>query len=109
MSNDPTDLRGQERAFDEAAKRDKLARETEEGDLAWLLSSRRGRRIVWRWLEQTGVFRLSFNTNSMAMAFNEGNRNSGNRLLASVQEINPDALALMMKEAKAADEKLQQV
>ena len=35
--------------------------------------SKRGRRIVWRFLERAGVYRLSFNTNAMAMAFAEGN------------------------------------
>lgn len=100
MSNDPTDIRSQERAQEEVSKRERLAKDTEESDTKWLVSSKRGRRIVWRMLDQAGVFRMSFNTNSMQMAFNEGNRNSGNRLLAMMNEANPDAFTLMLKEAK---------
>lgn len=101
MSNDPTDLRGQDRAAAEAERRDRLTRETEEGDIKWLVSTKRGRRIVWRFLDQAGVFRLSFNTNAAQMAFNEGNRNSGNRLLALVNDVAPDAFTQMLKESKS--------
>ncbi len=101
MSNDPTDIRSQERAQAEAARRERVVKDTEEGDIKWLVSSKRGRRIVWRFLDQSGVFRLSFNTNSMQMAFNEGNRNSGNRLLAMVNDVAPDAFTLMLKESKS--------
>lgn len=108
MSNyDPLDLRGQEKTEAERKLRDKLLRENEETDIKWLVSTKRGRRIVWRMLEQAGVFKLSFNTNSMMMAFNEGNRNAGNRLLATVQECSPESIVLMMKEAKSDDEKVQ--
>jgi len=71
---DPIDLKGQERAKAEREVREKIARENEEADLKWLMGSKRGRRVVWRLLDQSGVFRLSFNTNSMQMAFAEGNR-----------------------------------
>lgn len=98
MNYDPTDLNGQARAKADGETRRKLERDTEESDLKWLLDSRRGRRIVWRLLEQSGVFRMTFNTNAMQMAFAEGNRNAGNRLLAMVN-LNPEAYVLMMKEA----------
>ena len=73
------------------------AREEAE-DFKWLLSSRRGRRIVWRQLERTGVFRSSFNNNSMAMAFAEGQRNYGLQVLAQVHAHRPEAYALMVSE-----------
>lgn len=98
MSNDPTDLRGQERAKAEAERRDKLTRETEEGDIKWLMSSKRGRRIVWRFLDRAGVFRLSFNTNAMAMAFAEGNRNEGLRLMGQIHTLCPELYPTMVKE-----------
>lgn len=106
---DPTDIRGQERKQADAELRNRLAKDTEESDFKWLVSTKRGRRIVWRVLEQTGVFRLSFNTNSMQMAFNEGNRNFGNKILAMINSVSPEAFTLMMKEAKVADEDVQQV
>ena len=63
---DPIDLKGQERAKAEREVREKVARENEEADLKWLMGSKRGRRVVWRLLDQSGVFRLSFNTNSIS-------------------------------------------
>ena len=62
------------------------------------MSSKRGRRIVWRFLERAGVYRLSFNTNAMAMAFAEGNRNEGLRILAQIHTLCPELYAVMVKE-----------
>jgi len=99
MSNyDPLDMKGQQRAKDQRAAREKLDRESEEADFKWLMGSKRGRRIVWRQLEQAGVFRLSFNTNAMAMAFAEGNRSYGNRTLALVHTICPELYPVMVRE-----------
>lgn len=97
-SYDPIDIRGQERAKSEEDQRNKATRDTEESDLKWLVSTKRGRRIVWRQLDQAGVFRLSFNTNALQMAFSEGNRNSGNRLLALIHSQCPDIYSVMVKE-----------
>jgi len=58
---------------DDNAERDKtllkarLRRETEEADYKWLMSSKQGRRIVWRMLEQSGIYRSSFSTDAAAM------------------------------------------
>jgi len=99
MSNyDPTDIHSQERKQADASLRNTLARDSEESDLKWLMGSKRGRRIVWRLLEQSGVFRLSFNSNSMTMAFNEGNRNFGNRTLMMIHAICPELYSTMAKE-----------
>jgi hypothetical protein len=99
MSNyDPLDIRGQERAKVEKDLRDKVARENEEADVKWLMSTRRGRRIVWRLLDRAGVFRLSFNTNAMQMAFAEGGRNEGLRTLAQIHTLCPELYVVMLKE-----------
>jgi hypothetical protein len=99
MSNyDPLDLRGQEKTKSEKEVREKLSRENEEADLKWLMGSKRGRRMIWRLLDQTGVFRLSFNTNAMQMAFAEGNRNYGNRTLSLIHTLCPELYPLMVKE-----------
>ncbi len=95
---DPLDLRGQEQSKADKDLRDKLARENEESDMKWLMSSKRGRRIVWRILDQAGVFRLSFNPNSMQMAFNEGNRNIGLRIIATIHSSCPEQYQAMLKE-----------
>ena len=96
---DPTDVHrlDREEAEKKAAKR--IKESTEEGDLKWLMSSRQGRRIVWRLLSTAGVFQLSFNQNAMVMSFNEGRRNYGNLLLSQINSICPDLYPRMAKEA----------
>lgn len=96
---DPTDLRGQKRAQDRRDERARLAAKADDDDLVWLMDSKRGRRIVWRSLERAGVFRISFSTNAMSMAFAEGLRNDGIRLLLQIHTLCPDAYPLMIKEA----------
>lgn len=98
MNYDPLDIRGQERAKAEQDLRDKVVREQEAADLKWLMGSKRGRRIIWRQLERAGVFRLSFNTNAMQMAFAEGNRNEGLRTLAQIHSLCPELYPVMVKE-----------
>ncbi|CAB4164225.1 hypothetical protein UFOVP919_20 [uncultured Caudovirales phage] len=99
MSNyDPLDLRSQEKTEADKKLREKLVRENEEVDLKWLMSNKRGRRIIWRLLDQAGVFRLSFNTNAMSMAFAEGNRNFGNRTLSLIHTHCSELYPQMVKE-----------
>ena len=74
---DPTDLDGQRRDKREADARKRQQRTQEIADFKWLMNTPRGRRILWRLLTMARVFNLSFNTNAMQMAFNEGNRNLG--------------------------------
>lgn len=95
---DPHDAAGQERAKAERLLREKLAAESEEADIRWLMGSKRGRRILWRLLDQSGVFRLSFNPNAMQMAFAEGTRNFGNRMLAMIHTHCPEHYTSMVKE-----------
>jgi hypothetical protein len=83
---------------DKKAIKAKLSTETELDDIKWLMKTKRGRRIVWRQMTQAGVFQISFSTNAMQMAFNEGNRNSGNRLLTLVNLAAPDLYMTMVTE-----------
>jgi hypothetical protein len=69
-------------------------------DLQWLVSQRRGRRIVWRLLERAGVFRSSFSTDAGVTAFNEGRRYNGNELLVQLVTHSPEQYALMLKEQR---------
>lgn len=96
---DPTDMQAQGRERERMASERKLSADTERDDIRWLMKSRRGRRIMWRILEQSRVFQLSFNTNAMAMAFNEGNRNSGLHLLNVVHTHCPENYQTMVEEA----------
>ena len=96
--HDPTDPDALDERQTERSERTKLLGQAEVEDLKWLMGSKRGRRIVWRLLDQAGVFRLSFNTNAMQMAFAEGNRNFGNRMLAQVNAHCPELFPVMLKE-----------
>lgn len=95
---DPTDIPAQDSSKADAELKKHLAKDTEEADLKWLMGSKRGRRILWRLLDRAGVFRLSFNTNSMTMAFNEGSKNEGLRTLAQIHALCPELYPVMVKE-----------
>ena len=91
MNNyDPTDIVGQREAKREDAARKKAARKAQDADLKWLMSSPRGRRIMWRLLDMSGPFKISFDTNALKMAFAEGMRNLGNQLFAEVMDLCPE-------------------
>ncbi|SNR73731.1 hypothetical protein SAMN05192560_0776 [Methylobacillus rhizosphaerae] len=95
---DPNDINGQQKIEETAERKRKVAVDQEVADFKWLMESKRGRRIVWGWLERCGVFRLSFNANSMTMAFNEGNRNLGLSLIAKIHALCPESYSVMVKE-----------
>lgn len=79
--------------------KNKLAAMTEADDIKWLMKSKQGRRIVARLLDKAGVYRLSFHTNALQMAFNEGNRNLGNSLLAQITVLCPERYVELLNEA----------
>lgn len=99
-THDPFDIKAQEHAARVTVERDKLNLINEVDDFKWLMGSRRGRRIVWRQLDRAGVFRLSFNTNAMAMAFAEGNKNEGLYTLSQIHSACPELYPIMLKEQK---------
>lgn len=96
--HDPTDLAGQQTRLAEKRERDKEAARLEEEDITWLMSSKRGRRIVFRLLGYSGIYDTSFNTNSQVTAFNEGRRNEGLRLLGQVSQFCPENYLKMLRE-----------
>ena len=95
---DAFDLRGQEAAREEAEEKAKLKARLDIEDLKWLMTNRRGRRVMHGILERAGIWRLSFHTNALQMAFNEGSRNEGLGLLAKLTEHCPELYAQMLKE-----------
>lgn len=95
LETDHSDTAAQDRQT-----RAKLAALSEVEDIKWLMGSKRGRRIVNRLLTSAGTFQISFHTNALQMAFNEGCRNQGNKLLALVTEHCPERYAELLSEAK---------
>lgn len=84
----------------EADGKVKRGRERELNDICALLSTREGRRFIWRYLGKCGVFTTSFHNSGSVTAYNEGGRNIGLMLLADVNDASPDAYLTMMKENK---------
>lgn len=80
-----------------ATQKDKNTRETEQNDLRQLLSTKWGRRLVWRILERTGQHRTSFTGNSTTF-FNEGQRNIGLWLVDEVLSVDTKKYLLMIEE-----------
>lgn len=100
QSHDPLDQEQQEAAQREQALAVERETQVQQDDTRWLMSTKRGRRIVWRLLEVSGVNRISFNADAMVMAFNEGNRNFGNQFLAEITSLCPDRYLEMLKEQR---------
>lgn len=96
--SDPTDIDAIENAETLRARAALAAQKAETEDAQWLMATKRGRRVVWRLLSSAGVFQLSFNTNAMTMAFNEGRRSEGLSLLATIMRSCPAQYAEMTKE-----------
>lgn len=98
--HDPLDYASQDKARTARVTREQLADQVDVEDVKWLMSSKRGRRILWRTLERGEVFKLSFNTNSMSMAFAEGRKNEGLRVLGLIHAAAPELYPTMLKEAR---------
>lgn len=98
---DPSDAQDLEQRQRDATKAQRDEAKEIADDTKWLMSSKRGRRILWRLLSDAGVFKSTFHTTAMQMAFNEGQRNAGLRTLALINEHCPDLYTTMMQEQKA--------
>lgn len=95
---DPTDIFGDSPKATEAQASAEQELRWKGEDLAWLMKSNRGRRIVWRLLNDAGVYRSSFTGDALSMAFNEGQRNMGLRILALLMTHASENYALMVQE-----------
>lgn len=98
-SFDPFDLREQEQRQERLADQSQADRLADADDLKWVMSNKRGRRFVARLLDRAGVWRSSFSTNALSMAFNEGQRNEGLRLIAALLAHCPDRYNEMLTES----------
>lgn len=78
-----------------------VLQQQDEDDMRWLMADERGRRLVWNWLGDAGLFRSSYTTDALAMAFNEGQRNRGLALQAQVMQHAPEQFIRMLAEAQS--------
>lgn len=95
---DPLDPWQQDEQREATDQQRALVAQQQAADFLWLMSDPRGRRLVWRQLADSGIFQQSFNPEAMTMAFNEGRRSAGLRLISQVHTLCPDLYTIMMKE-----------
>lgn len=101
--NDPLDVeaaRNRDTERTDQSRAQKLAADT---DFLWVMSDQRGRRTMWRQLSDAGIFRSSFAPDPSVMAFNEGNRQAGLKLLDRMLRVCPAEYLLMQKENTSVD------
>jgi hypothetical protein len=105
MSEDfnPTDLDAQEQRRNEANEKSRFAQTVALDDYKWLMGGKRGRRIVWRLLSSTGVYRQSYTGNGSETFFREGSRSVGLQIVEQLHAIEggADLYALMRNEASS--------
>lgn len=79
-------------------------------DLAWLLSDRRGRRILWKWMTEFGTFGQPYMGAGRAedTAYYCGQMQAGKHIYSEIESVRPDSLALMSKEYEAEQIKNQE-
>ena len=68
-----------------------------KSDLEWMLLNERGRRILFRLIEDTRSFEVSFTGNSGSY-FNDGRKSVGLELFHEVMGISPESFTLMWNE-----------
>lgn len=82
----------------EVKQKSKLDQEVD--DLVWVLSTKQGRRFIWKWLSHCGVFQSSVHNSGSMTYFNEGQRNVGLKLFSEITEYLPESYLLAMKESR---------
>ena len=102
MRRDPTDIRRQEAEAQRDERAAKVKRDKEVADFKQVVSTKEGRRFIWRLLEEAGVYRSSFTGTSQTF-FLEGQRNMGLLLIREIHEICPDVYTTMLKEQESHD------
>lgn len=95
----PFDLEENAATEEEKKLRAKLLAEQDIKDLQWVMGDKRGRRFMWRLLERSGVFRISYTGNSETY-FREGMRNIGIMQLDDLKTYCEETYIAMERERK---------
>lgn len=93
-----------QQALEDQARADKLAGVQMKADVRNLMGTAAGRRVVWYLLEQFGIFRTSYSSEALAMAFSEGRRSAGLEVMALVCTFCPEQYDKMAREARETNE-----
>lgn len=77
---------------------ERLQQIQKDQDFKWLMADARGRRMVWQDLTEARVFNAVFDQHPQQMAFNEGRRQHGLRLLDRINTLCPHLYQVMVAE-----------
>ena len=67
-------------------------------DIRWMILHEPGRRLLYKWLQASGVFQTSFSSDASIRAFSEGRREFGLQLMGDAQEASPENFIEMLQE-----------
>ncbi len=81
----------------------RLAADQLREDWRWFMGTAGGRRLMWGWLAEAGIYRSTFN-GTRSGDFLEGKRAFGLMLVDSIRNLAPEAWALMHAENTAVPE-----
>lgn len=98
MMSDPFDIQAATERDSERSDAQQQSRLANRADISWVMADARGRRTLWRLLEQAGIYRSSFGPTPEVTAFNEGQRNVGLRLMGDLIACAPDEFLTMQTE-----------
>lgn len=101
----PTDLAAIEEQRNAQREQSRFDAAVELDDIRWLMSGKRGRRLMWRLLGDARLYQQSFDGNTNWSIFNEGKRSIALRLVAQIHSIDNGAelYAQMATEAKVKE------
>lgn len=89
---------GDEQQYKKRRTKAQSKRDQELYELRDLLQDKTFRRLMWRMLENCGVYTSSFTSDTHLTAFNEGERNIGLWLLSEIEQAAKEAYPLMRME-----------
>jgi hypothetical protein len=74
--------------------------QAERDELLWLMSDKRGRRLMWRLLTRAGIYRTSFTGDALTSAFREGAKQEGLHQMTLITQHCQPRFIEMQKEAR---------
>ncbi len=102
-TKDPTPDVGDEKQVKRKKSRAQRLREQNDEELRAVLSQPVGRAVIWRILQDCGIYQSSLSSEALQMAAREGRRNLGLWLMGEVHSADAQAYALMQGEAVAKE------
>lgn len=81
----------------EAKQKELRGRERDLNDLALVMSTREGRRFLWRLLSHCKTFGSVWHGSAM-IHYNSGMQDVGHYIMADINDVNPELFLMMIKE-----------